>query len=397
MDHTGQWANGSLSLLQPIELLDLLTARGFTGRLVLAAAGSPRRVVAIHLEHGEIVMVLGSGIPAQASTEERIYRARQVLLAALTWSRGEFQVEAIEDESTKHPTTIFASFREVAVAAMDRARRWPKLAARLRSPLDEIRIVPTGSTTDSLTEHQASVLAAIDGPTPLTAIGPHCGLDEHLILDVLMQLSASGIVNAVTDTVVQARDDKRTTNLVRSILGALTGVETSAAQTLKITVLSWDARTCFRTVEALTGSFREPPQDVEQQPRYHFLHQQLPLSDDYDVEILAFRADVFEPTFTAPLVKNCHLFLLVTDIEAGHVWGAEKPLVDRIGEIREMFADAVAATRITIGSAADTDHGCDVLIPEIGRFDDWNSVSTTEFLPDLLEQVAWRLGIDIIE
>ncbi len=398
MERTEQWAKGSLALLQPIEILDLLTARGFTGRLVLAAAGSPRRVIAIHLTGGEIAAVLGSGIPTQASGTQRTYRSRQVLLAALTWSRGEFQIEALEESKDAPASTgAIGSFRELAVAAMDRARSWSKLVSRLRAPLEEIRIVPQSTAPAGLSESEAQVLAAIDGPTPLLEVGPRCGLDEHQVLEILMRLSETGAIKAVTDTMAGERHDPRTTNLVRSILGALTGGEGAVSQSLKITVLSWDARTCFRTVEALTGSFREPPDDVEDQPRYHFLHQQIPLSDGYDVEVLAFRADVFEPAFTAPLLKNCHLFLMVTDIEAGHQWGAEKPLVDRIGEIREMFADAVASARITIGSAAETDHGCDVLIPEIGRFDGWSSVSTPEFLPSLLGQVAWRLGIDVAE
>jgi hypothetical protein len=398
VERTDQWANGSLTLLQPIELLDLLTARGFTGRLVLAAAGSPRRVIAIHLDNGDIATVLGSGIPAQGSLAERTYRARQVLLAALTWSRGEFQIEALEDSvDPSVPTGGIGSFRDVAVAAMDRARTWSKLVARLRAPLEEIRIVPVNVPVEEPTDEEAAVLAAVTEPTPLLTIGPRCGLDEHRVLDILMRLAAKGLVKAVTDSVATERHDPRTTGLVRSILGALTGGDGAAAQTLKITVLSWDARTCFRTVEALTGSFREPPEDVEDQPRYHFLHQQVPLSDGYSVEVLGFRADVFEPAFMAPLVKNCHLFLMVTDIDAGHVWGAEKPLVDRIAEIREMFADAVASARITIGSAAETDHGCDVLIPEIGRFQGWSAVSTPQFLPDLLEQVAWRLGIEVID
>ena len=53
----------------------------------------------------------------------------------------------------------------------------------------------------------------------------------------------------------------------------LVGHDPDRNHSLKITVLSWDSRTCFRTVNALLGRDRQPPEDVERQPRYQVLHE----------------------------------------------------------------------------------------------------------------------------
>ena len=128
-------------------------------------------------------------------------------------------------------------------------------------------------------------------------------------------------------------------------------------RTLKVTVISWDAGTCFRTVEALLGRSRPAPPDIEEQPRYHILHESAAIDDEFELEVFAFRADTFAPELAAPLVQGCHLFLLVTDIEAGHAWGAEKPLIERVDAMRGIFSGAMVAGRVTVGAGAVTDPG----------------------------------------
>ncbi len=129
-------------------------------------------------------------------------------------------------------------------------------------------------------------------------------------------------------------------------------------------------------------------------PRYHILHETAQLGNGLRLEVLAFRADAFEPLFAAPLVQDCHLFLLFTDIDAGHVLGTERPLLERVNELRAMFHGTSIAARITVGLGAATDPGCDVLIPELGRFDSWRQLMLPTFLPWLLSEVTTRFDID---
>jgi len=180
-------------------------------------------------------------------------------------------------------------------------------------------------------------------------------------------------------------------DLVVRLLAALGG-RSGGRNALKITIISWDAGTCFRTVETLLERNRPAPHDVEEQPRYHILHEIAAVDEDLQMELFAFRADTFAPELAAPLVQGCHLFLLVTDMEAGHVWGAEKPLAERVDALREIFSGAMIAGRITVGAGAVTDPGCDVMIPEIARFVSWKEVKAADLLQAVLREVSGRLA-----
>jgi len=182
--------------------------------------------------------------------------------------------------------------------------------------------------------------------------------------------------------------------LVDALLEALKTGD-NPGTTLKITVLSWDSRTCFRIVEALLQRFREPPDNVEDHPRYHIIHERVPLSETHQLEVLGLQADAFEPDFAAPLIQNCHVLLVGADIEAGHVWGGERRLVDRLNEVRAMLRSGIAAGRVTIGAGAITDPGCDVIIPELARYVGWEDLETPDFLPSVLKEAASRLGLEI--
>ena len=58
-----------------------------------------------------------------------------------------------------------------------------------------------------------------------------------------------------------------------------------------------------------------------------------------------------------------------------------------------MFSQAAAAGRITIGAGAVTDPGCDVLIPELGRYTSWAELKHPGFLGEVLRELAHRLGL----
>ena len=180
---------------------------------------------------------------------------------------------------------------------------------------------------------------------------------------------------------------------VRHFLDVLSG-PTARPRSLRITVLSWDTTTCFRAMEALRGRHRKPPSDVESQNRFHMMHEMMPLADDLAVEILAIRADAFEPAFVAPLVHDCHLFLLFSDVDAGHLSAHERPLAERVNELRNMFRGASAAGRITLGGGAVTDPGTDMLLPELARYLSWDDLPRQSFLSSLLAEVGRLLGID---
>ena len=183
------------------------------------------------------------------------------------------------------------------------------------------------------------------------------------------------------------------TALVQTLLEALTA--NGRADTLKITVLSWDSRTCFRLVEALLGRFLTPPADVESHPSYSIIHEELELSERHRLEVLGLRADAFQPEFAAPLVQNCHVVLVGADLDAGHVWGGERGLVDRLNEVRKMLRSGIAAGRVPVGGSAATDPGCDVVIPELARFLSWEELETPGFLSVVLREAALRLGLEI--
>ena len=187
--------------------------------------------------------------------------------------------------------------------------------------------------------------------------------------------------------------DDELVSRVRDFLDVLSG-PTPRARSLRITVLSWDTATCFRAAQALRGRDRKPPSDVESQTRFHMLHETLPLADDLTVEILAIRADAFEPVFVAPLVHDCHLFLLFSDVDAGHLSTQERPLAERVNELRGMFSGASAAGRVTVGGGAVTDPGTDSLLPELARYVSWADVPRRDFLSSLLAEAGRLLGID---
>jgi hypothetical protein len=119
------------------------------------------------------------------------------------------------------------------------------------------------------------------------------------------------------------------------------------------------------------------------------------LGETHRLEVLGLRADAFQPEFAAPLVQNCHVVLVGADLDAGHIWGGERGLVDRLNEVRKMLRGGIAAGRVTVGGGAVTDPGCDVVIPELARFFSWEDLETPEFLPSVLREAARRLGLEI--
>ncbi len=388
-----EWAQGSLRILPPSDLLQLLARRGFTGRLALILASTPRRVVAVHLERGRPVLVVGTGLHHTANAEGRAYRGRQVLLEALGWTVGTFRIDPLERALPQGAEAQeLGAVDELLLAARERQRTWPALLRQLPGRLDEVTVVPGELARLPDDPVQQAVLQVLDGPTPLPEACLRSGVDEHVAIQALLDLARDHAVRLSSGEPRGAPVAPETIRTARDLALTLAPSATSGL-TFKITVLSWDARTCFRTVEALLGRFRPPPEDVDSRPQYQILHEEAPLGDGLRLEVLAFRADVFEPALAAPLVRNCHLFLLVTDLDAGHVWGAERPLVERIQEIREMFSQAAAAARITVGAAAVTDPGVDILIPELARFASWSEVERPGFLDRLLADLARRLGV----
>ena len=387
------WAQGSLRIFPPGELLHLLARREFTGRLAFILASTPRRVVAVHLDRGRPVLVVGTGLHHAPGGGGGAYRARQVLLEALGWTVGTFRVDPLPQAVPRGATAQdLGAVDDLLLAARERQRVWPSLLRELPAPLEEVTVVPAAIESLPGDPVQQAVLQVLDGPLPLLEACRRTGVDEHVAIQALVALARTGAVELAAGQPRGLSVAPETIRTARELALTLAPSETSGS-TFKITVLSWDARTCYRTVEALLGRFRPPPADVEQQPQYQVLHEEAPMDGALRLEVLAFRADVFEPALAAPLVKNCHLFLLVTDLDAGHVWGAERPLVERIQEIREMFSQAAAAARITVGGTAVTDPGADMLLPELGRFASWTEIERPGFLDRLLVDLARRLGV----
>ncbi len=321
------------------------------------------------------------------------FAARQTLIRALGWAAGAFRVETLEQPLPRGATSHdLGDVAALVNAARERARSWPALASRLPGTFAELRATLVGAERALPDVRQQRVVSSLEGPMTLPDLAHRTLLDDHVLVSTLLELADQGAIRLDSGSEPAAPGDPTLLPLVSELLAALTGRD---GTTLKLTVLSWDARTCFRTVEALLGRFRRPPEDVESQPRYHILHETSPLPQGLQLEVLAFRADAFEPVFAAPLVQNCHIFLFVTDLEAGHVWGSEQPLADRLNELRTMFQGALVAGRVTIGAGAVTDPGSDVIIPEIGRYTTWAEVNTGRFLHSILHEVGRRLGLDL--
>lgn len=388
-----EWAQGSLRLLTPPELLELLGRRRFSGRLTLIST-APRQVVALLIEGGRPRLVLGSGVDADAAGAAGRHRARQVLLEALAWRVGTFRVD-VEPGHRDLPAQPLGEIDELLAAASERERIWPRLLARLPAPVDEVMVAPRAGEHGADGPVQAAVLAAVSAPRRLREIPDSCGIDDHVAIAAVLALAETGAILLGTAADVAPPRDPRLAPLVRDLLDLLQ--PDGRARSLKVTVLSWDAATCFRAVEALCGRDRRPPANADAQPRFQILHESCALGDGYRLEVLAFRADTFEPTFAAPLVQDCHVFLIFTDVDSGHGWGSERPLVERLNEVRSMFRGASVAARVTVGGGAVTDPGSDVILPEISRHLSWSELLRPAFMPGLLRRVAERLGVDAAE
>jgi len=388
----GIWAQGSLQLFSGPELLRLLADRALSGRLVLVSAAVPHRVVSVHLEEGAPVLAVGTGLPRSDSPEWDSFRARQLLLDALTWSHGKFRVEALDRVLPPgSPSQELGDVDDLISAAAERAASWPRLVRRLGIPWPEARISAESWSALPDDPLQQAVLQALDGPQRLVDLPFLCAADEHRLLAAVLDMVEEGLVSLGTVVETPASTDPDLEKLLPAISGILSPEDHEDCE-LKIAVLSWDSRTIFRAVEALVGRHAEPPPDVESQPRYQVLHETVPLAGHHRLEVLGFRADAFEPELAAPLVKNCHLFLLFSDLEAGHAHGTERPLVERINTIRRMFEGAMVAGRVTIGAGAVTDPGADVLIPELARYISWEDLRKEPFLRSILTEVGHRLG-----
>lgn len=387
---TDVWAQGSLQLLSPADLLETMARKGFSGRLLLASVGTPRQVVAVHLEEGRPVLVVGGEPSAPSGAGAESYRARQTLLRALGWTVGSFRVElsSLPPGARRH---ALGDLQSLLDAARARVRMWPRLCQRLPADAGQTMVAPVAQPDRPEEPHLQALLQALDRPASLADLGARTGMDEHLLLHAVVELAQRRMVRLGTAVDAAAASDGDVATAAAAVLEAL---EEPGAQVLKLTVLSWDSRTCYRTVDALLGRTRGIPDDIERQPRYQVLHETMPLTEALTLEVLAFRADAFEPVFAAPLVQNCHVFLLVTDMDAGHVPGTERPLVDRINELRSMFHGAVVAGRITVGSGAVTDPGCDVIIPELVRAISWSDLRTG-LLSLVLHEVGRRLGFEV--
>jgi hypothetical protein len=387
---TSEWAQGSLRLLSAADLLGLLARRRFTGRLTLVSP-TPRQLVAVSLDDGTPTLVQGSGLDREAPEPQASHRARQTLLEALAWTVGTFRVET-GPANRGQETQRLGKVDELLSAARIRDRIWARLMARLPRPLDEVVVAPAGSGGSDGDPIRARVRTTVRQTMPLAAVSSACGLDDHVALAAALDLADAGLLTLGTAAEVEAPPRPGLAANVRGLLDVFQ--PDGSGRTLKITVLSWDARTCFRAVEAILGRDRSAPDDADELPCYHILHETSALGEGLRLEVLAFRADAFEPLFAAPLVQDCHLFLLFTDIDAGHVLGSERPLVERLNELRAMFHGTSVAARVTVGTGAVTDPGCDVLIPELGRFDDWRRLMRPAFLPWVLNEVAARLGVE---
>ncbi len=393
----GDWAQGSLRLLPAAMVLEMLAKREFTGRFALVSAATPRRVVTVHMERGRPVLVAGSGVPPGLPVAEESARARQVLVEALGWTVGSFRAEVLATaltEGERHHE--IGEIDELITSAEERSRMWPRLAARLPTSYEAAFAARGPVTLESDDPVQQAILAALDRPRALRSLAAICGIDDHVLLRAALDLEHAGALRLGTESHLKTPADPELSRIVSDFL-AFVRTDEAMPRALKITVLSWDAATCFRAVEALMGRHGEPPGDVESQTRFHILHELRSLSGGDSVEVLAFRADAFEPAFVGALVQDCHLFLLVSDADAGHLSSEDRPLVERVNELRGMFRGASAAGRVTVGGGAVTDPGTDSMIPELTRYVSWSELAGDRLLPAVLREVGRLLGIDLDE
>ncbi len=388
------WAQGSLSLFSPLELLKRLGDRSFSGRLSLVSSGPPRRVVTLHLEQGEPVLTVGTGIPRDLLPDDEGYRSRQVLLDALGWADGRFSI------TVSQPGNVRASHREqlgniagLTLAGEDRARSWEKCARKLPGPWDQVTVtVGTPGDHDREDMVEAVIFAHIaSGPAKLQDLARRTQIDEHVVLETVTRLIGTGDLRLDLPEEMAFADTGALEEAVTDLLEKLQNEGTNG-QRLKITVLSWSSATSFKAVDALFGRTRIPPEDIEDLAQFQVISEELRLNGGKGIEVLAFRSDAFEPDFCAPLVQDCHLFLLFSDLESGRLWGEDGPLVERINNLRNMYRGASVAGRITVGASAATDPGCDVLLPELGRYLNWGQIQDGSFLLNLLTDVLRRLS-----
>ncbi|MCD4750757.1 MAG: hypothetical protein K8R59_15400 [Thermoanaerobaculales bacterium] len=385
------WAQGSLASFSPLELLERLAELKFTGRLSLVNAEPPHRVVTLHLEEGEPVLTVGSGIPRDLPPDEDGYRSRQVLLEALCWNSGRFDiVEGPPGSVVDSHREALGDIRGIIRAAEDRLQVWERYTFQLPDTWDRV-IVKNGNPSEPPTNVvEAAILSAAEtGSFSLAEIAHRAFIDEHILLRAAVDLSRNKYLRL---TLSEEDGSNLKTELEQAVVQVLSALDTAESHTLKITILSWDSATSFRAVDTLLGRARTPPENIEQMPKYQVISEELELGHQYEIEVLAFRSDMFDPDFCAPLIQDSHLFLLFTDLDSGHSEMDERPLVERINTLRGMYCEASVAGRITIGGSAVTDPGCDVLLPELGRYFNWNEIQKNDFLPSLLNEVAKRLG-----
>ncbi|MEN8163848.1 MAG: hypothetical protein ABFS37_06950 [Acidobacteriota bacterium] len=391
---SGLWAQGSLSLFSPLELLKRLGDRSFSGRLSLVSSGPPRRVVTLHMEKGEPAMTVGTGIPRGLLPDDEGYRSRQVLLDALGWADGRFSITASQ------PGNVRADHREqlgniagLMLAGEDRRQSWERCAGELPGPWDQVTVtVGTPGDHDREDMVEAVIFAHIaSGPAKLRDLARRTLIDEHVVLKTVTRLIGTGDLQLDLPEEMALENTGALEDAVTELLERLQDDRTNG-QRLKITVLSWSSATSFRAVDALFGRTGAPPEDIEGLAQFQVISEELNLNGGKGVEVLAFRSDAFEPDFCAPLVQDCHLFLLFSDLESGHLWSEDGPLVERINNLRNMYRGASVAGRITVGASAATDPGCDVLLPELGRYLNWNQIQDGSFLLNLLTEVSRRLS-----
>ncbi len=388
------WAQGSLSFFSPLELLARLGDRSFSGRLSLVSSGPPRRVVTLHMEQGEPVLAVGTGIPRDLLPDDEGYRSRQILLDALGWANGRFSI------TVSQPGNVRANHRKqlgtlegLTLAGEARKRSWEKCVGVLPGPWDQVTVtVGTPGDHDRQDMVEAVIFAHIaSGPAKLQDLARRTQIDEHVVLETITRLIDAGDLRLDLPEEMTFADTGALEEAVTDLLKKLQD-GSSTGHRLKITVLSWSSATSFRAVDALFGRTGNPPEDIEGLAQFQVIFDEIKLNGGKAVEVLAFRFDAFEPDFCAPLVQDCHLFLLFSDLESGHLWSEDGPLVERINNLRNMYRGASVAGRITVGASAATDPGCDVLLPELGRYLSWDQIQDGSFLLNLLKEVCKRLS-----
>ena len=351
-------------------------------------------MVTLHLEQGEPVLTVGTGIPRDLLLEDEGYRSRQVLLDALGWAEGRFSITVSE------PGNVRADHREqlgniagLTLAGEDRKRSWERCARELPGPWDQVTVtVGTPGDHDREDMVEAVIFAHIaSGPAKLQDLARRTQIDEHVVLETVTRLIGAGDLQLDLPEEMAFADTGALEEAVNDLLGKLQD-DGNNGKRLKITVLSWSSATSFRAVDALFGRTRIPPEEIETLAQFQVISEELKLNDGKGVEVLAFRSDAFEPDFCAPLVQDCHLFLLFSDLESGRLWSEDGPLVERINNLRNMYQGASVAGRITVGASAATDPGCDVLLPELGRYLNWDQIQDGSFLLNLLTEVSERLS-----